>query len=146
MAGGWQGWGQKDHNGIAVDRVCLACGIRAEKVSGCVYDNHYTETPDGERLARLEVRVEHLEVQNSEIREEIHSLRAEHREDYQRLQESLQQLETRLLGNFQRFEEAQRSRADKQFLWVLGIVITMWVSIIALGATAVITVLNRLGA
>ena len=105
-----------------------------------------TETPDGEGLARLEVRVEHLEVQNSEIREEIHSLRAEHREDYQRLQESLQQLETRLLGNFQRFEEAQRSRADKQFLWVLGIVITMWVSIIALGATAVITVLNRLGA
>jgi hypothetical protein len=77
MAGGWQGWGQKDHNGIAVDRVCLACGIRAEKVSGCVYDNHYTETPDGERLARLEIRVEHVERAVEDIRNDIRDLRPE---------------------------------------------------------------------
>ncbi len=126
-----------------------------------------TDTPDGERLARLEIRVEHLGLQNSEIREDIRelredirALRAEHREDFRLLAERIQRLESQQQENFQTLQsqlqvfqsqnhremEAQRSRADKQFLWVLGIVITMWVSIIALGATAVITMLNRLGA
>ena len=118
-----------------------------------------TATPDGERLARLEVRVEHLELQNSEIRGDIRELRDDIRglrENFQRLesqqQENFQRLESQQQENFQTLQfqfqrdmEAQRSRTDKQFLWILGIVITMWVSIIALGAAAVINLLNRLG-
>jgi predicted nucleic acid-binding Zn-ribbon protein len=111
-----------------------------------------TETPDGERLARLETRAEHLELQGSEIRqdirdlrtevrEEIRALRTEHREDFQRLEAQIQRLESQLRQEL----EAQRSKADKQFRWTVGIVITVGLSIIALGATAFFTILNRIG-
>ena len=70
-----------------------------------------TESPDGERLARLETWVESLELHAAQIRDDIRELRA---------------------------------RMDRQFLWILGIIITMWVSLVALGVTAMITLLGRL--
>ena len=100
-----------------------------------------TDTPDGERLARLETRVEHLELQGSEIRqdirdlrtevrEEICALRTEHREDFQRVEAQVQQL---------------RVNSEKQFRWMVGIVITLGLSIIGLGAGAFFTILNSIG-
>jgi hypothetical protein len=40
---------------------------------------------------------------------------------------------------------AQRSRSDRQFLWTLGIIITMWVSLVVMWITSMLTILNRLG-
>ena len=53
------------------------------------------EIPDGERLARLETRVEHLEQEVLDIRQAIRDLSA---------------------------------KVDRNFLWTLGIIITMWVT------------------
>ena len=111
------------------------------------------ETPDGERLARLETRAEHLELQVSEIRQDIRDLRTEmrgeirtsrtehggeirasrteHREDFLRLEAQIQAL---------------RQDTERQFRWMVGIVITVGLSIIALGAGAFFTVLNRIEA
>ena len=71
-----------------------------------------TETPDGERLARLEIRVEHVEGQVAEIREDIRDI---------------------------------RSKMDRHFLWILGVIITMWLSLFAMWITTMLTVVNRLG-
>ena len=71
-----------------------------------------TETPDGERLARLEIRVEHLEGQAAEIRTDIRDI---------------------------------RSKMDRHFLWILGVIITMWLSLFAMWITTMLTVVNRLG-
>ena len=87
--------------------------------------------PDGERLARLETRAEHLELQVSEIRQDIRDLRTEHREDFLRLEAQIQAL---------------RQDTERQFRWMVGIVITVGLSIIALGAGAFFTVLNRIEA
>jgi hypothetical protein len=87
--------------------------------------------PDGERLARLETGAEHLELQVSEIRQDIRDLRTEHREDFLRLEAQAQQL---------------RQDTGRQFRWMVGIVITVGLSIIASGAGAFFTVLNRIEA
>ena len=71
-----------------------------------------TETPDGERLARLEIRVEHVEGQISELREDIRDI---------------------------------RSRMDRHFLWILGVIITMWLTLFAMWITTMLTVVNKLG-
>ena len=71
-----------------------------------------TETPDGERLARLEIRVEHLEGQAAEIRTDIRDI---------------------------------RSKMDRHFLWILGVIITMWLSLFAMWITTMLTVVNKLG-
>ena len=70
-----------------------------------------TETPDGERLARLEIRVENLERQVAEIREDIRDI---------------------------------RSKMDRHFLWILGVMITMWLSLFAMWITTMLTVVNKL--
>ena len=54
------------------------------------------EIPDGERLARVETRVEHLEQQILDVRQAIRDL---------------------------------SSKVDRNLLWNLGIVITMWVTV-----------------
>jgi hypothetical protein len=71
-----------------------------------------TEMPDGERLARLETRAEHLEQQNIEIRADLRDLRA---------------------------------KIDRNLLWILGGIITMWVSLAAMWVTSMLTLLNKLG-
>ena len=71
-----------------------------------------TEMPDGERLARVGTRVEHLERQVDAIRDDIRDI---------------------------------GSRTDRNFLWTLGIMITMWVSLAALFITISFTLPNRLG-
>ncbi len=71
-----------------------------------------TETPDGERLARLEIRAENLERQVAEIREDIRDI---------------------------------RSKMDRHFLWILGVNITMWLSVVAMWVTTMLTVVNKLG-
>ena len=71
-----------------------------------------TDTPDGERLARLEIRVEHVEGQIAEIREDIRDI---------------------------------RSKMDRHFLWILGVNITMWLSLSAMWITTMLTVVNKLG-
>ncbi len=64
------------------------------------YHNNCDRYADGEKLARLETRVDPLELQVSEIRrdirdlrtemrEEMGAVRAEHREDFQRLEVQL---------------------------------------------------------
>ena len=71
-----------------------------------------TEVPDGERLARVKTRVEHLERQVDAIRDDIRDI---------------------------------GSRTDRNFLWTLGIMITMWVSLAALFITISFTLPNGLG-
>ncbi len=71
-----------------------------------------TDTPDGERLARLEIRVEHVERQIAEIREDIRDV---------------------------------RSKIDRNLLWILGVNITMWLSLVAMWITTMLTVVNKLG-
>lgn len=63
------------------------------------------ETPDGERLARLEIRVENLELQVAQIRDAIRGLRRE-----------IQDLRTKI---------------DRNLLWTLGITIPMWATVMA---------------
>jgi hypothetical protein len=41
--------------------------------------------------------------------------------------------------------DSLRSRMDRQFLWILGIMITMWLSIAAMWITSMLAVLNKLG-
>ena len=65
-----------------------------------------TEMPDGERLARVETRVEHLERQLASVSDDIREL---------------------------------RSQMGRNFLWTLGIIITMWVSLAALFITVSFT-------
>lgn len=55
------------------------------------------EIPDGERLARVETRVEHLEQRMLALEQAIRDLSA---------------------------------KVDRNFLWTLGIIITMWVTVI----------------
>jgi len=64
--------------------------------------------PDGERLARVETRVEHLEQHMLALRQDIGQLR-----------QDLQQISRDL-----------HSKVDRNFLWTLGIIITMWVTVI----------------
>ena len=71
-----------------------------------------TEMPDGERLARLETRVEHLEQQNMEIRADLRAVGV---------------------------------KIDRNLLWILGVIITMWVSLAAMWITSMLTLLNKLG-
>ncbi|MBI4198185.1 MAG: hypothetical protein HY533_03650 [Chloroflexi bacterium] len=56
------------------------------------------QVPPGERLARLETRVEHLDGQLTELKRDIKDLSA---------------------------------KVDRNFVWSVGIVVTMWISIIA---------------
>ncbi len=81
-----------------------------------------TETPDGEGLARVETRLESLETMISDIRNDLREFRAEIREDLREI----------------------RNRMDKQFLWVLGIMFTMWISLFVLIASFMIAIINKL--
>ena len=69
------------------------------------------EIPDGERLARVETRVEHLEQQMLAVHQEIRDLRQEMRD----LRQEMRDLS---------------AKVDRQFLWTLGIIITMWITVI----------------
>ena len=71
-----------------------------------------TETPDGERLARLETRSENLEQAAQNIREDIRDL---------------------------------RNKIDRQFMWIIGIIITMWITIVGMWFASMLTLANRLG-
>ena len=55
------------------------------------------DIPDGERLARVEIRVEHLEQQMQEVTQVIRDL---------------------------------SSKVDRNLLWTLGVMITMWITVI----------------
>ena len=81
-----------------------------------------TETPDGERLARVETRLESLETLIRDIRNDLREFRAETREDLREI----------------------RNRTDKQFLWVMGVMFTMWISLFVLIATLMIAIINKL--
>ena len=71
-----------------------------------------TETHDGERLARVETRVEHLEGEAAEIKADIRGI---------------------------------RSKMDRHFPWILGVIITMWLSLFAMWITTMLTVVNKVG-
>ena len=92
-----------------------------------------TDTPDGERLARVETRLESLERQVGQVRGDILDVRAEVRDVRAEVRE--------VRAN----SDEQRARADRQFMWLLGIIITMWVSQVAMWFTLMLTVLNKLG-
>ena len=76
------------------------------------------EAPYGKRLARVGTRLESLEHRVSQIEDEIQCIRAE-----------IRKLE---------------AKVDKYFLWTLGIIIAMWVSLVTLGVAGMITLLGRL--
>ena len=84
------------------------------------------DTPDGERLARLEARVENVERGIHDIREDIRGLREDNRD----LRTEIQVL---------------RSSTDRKFLWVLGTVITMWITSFVLWFTTILALVNRMG-
>ena len=96
-----------------------------------------TDTPDGERLARVEVRLDSLDQQCSDIRAYIREQRAEIRELRAEMQESFwaHQAEMRDI----------RSDANKKLLWMLGIIITMWISLVTIWGTFMFIPLNKLG-
>ena len=54
------------------------------------------DVPDGERLARLETRVEHVDLEILDLRQAIRDLSA---------------------------------KVDRNFLWTLGLIITMWITV-----------------
>ena len=87
------------------------------------------EIPYGERLAPLETRVEHVEQQVAQIRDDIRNLRDYVRGKVGSLREEIGDLRTRM---------------DRQFLWILGIIITMWISLVVLSITATISLSNKL--
>ena len=70
-----------------------------------------TETPDGERLARVENRVEPLEGEAAEIKADLQDI---------------------------------KSKLDRHLLWILGVIITMWLSLVAMWITTMFTVVNKL--
>ena len=92
-----------------------------------------TESPDGERLARVETRLENLETLIGDLRNDLREFRSETRENFREFRsethENLRELRTRM---------------DKQFLWVLGIMFTMWISLFVLIATFMIAIINKL--
>ena len=61
------------------------------------------DIPPGERLARLETRVEHIEHRLGELVEDIRELRQDVR--------------------------ALDGKIDRTLLWILGIMMTMWVTL-----------------
>ena len=67
-----------------------------------------TEAPEGERLARVESKVESLIRDMSEVRADIRELRTE-----------IGGLRSELKGAI-----------DRNFLWTLGIILAMWVTLI----------------
>ena len=95
------------------------------------------DTPDGERLARVEVRLDSLDQQCADIRADIREQRAEIRELRAEMQESFRahQAEMRDI----------RSDANKKFLWMLGIIIAMWISLVTIWGTFMFILLNKLG-
>ena len=88
-----------------------------------------TDTPDGERIARVETRLENLEQQIVEIRQDIRELRQEMLQIAQSILDEMRDI---------------RNRMDKQFLWILGVMFTMWISLFVLIATFMIAVINKL--
>lgn len=56
------------------------------------------QVPSGERLARLETRVEHLDSQVNELKRDVKDL---------------------------------ASKVDRNFVWTIGIIVTMWLTVIA---------------
>ena len=72
------------------------------------------DVPEGERLVRVESNVESLIRAMSEVRADIRDLRSDMKD--------------------------LRAMADRNFLWTLGIIIPMWVTIIV---AIVVTILVR---
>ena len=89
-----------------------------------------TDTPDGERLARLEVRVENVERGIQDIRDDIRGLREDNRD----LRTEMRDLRTEI--------QVLRSSTDRKFLWVLGTVITMWITSFVLWGTTLLALVN----
>ena len=85
-----------------------------------------TETPDGERLARLETRYENLERATQDIREDIRGLREDNRD-------------------LRKDNLDLRNKIDRQFMWIVGIIITMWITLVVMWVTSMLALLNRLG-
>ena len=92
-----------------------------------------TDTPDGERLARLEARVENVERGIQDIRDDIRGLREDNRD----LRTEMRELRTEI--------QVLRSSTDRKFLWVLGTVITMWITSFVLWFTTMLALVNRIG-
>ena len=96
-----------------------------------------TDTPDGERLVRVEVRLNSLDQQCRDIQADIREQRAEIRELRAEMQEGFRSHQAELRDI--------RSDANKKFLWMLGIIITMWISLAAMWAASMFILLNKLG-
>ena len=136
-----------------------------------------TDTPDGERLARVETRLENLETLVGDLRndlrefraethenlresrvetqEDLRAFRAETQEDLREFraetQENLREFRVETQENLREFRVETRenlrdirNRMDKQFLWILGVMFTMWISLFVLIATLMIAIINKL--
>ena len=125
-----------------------------------------TDTPDGERLARVETRLENLETLVGDLRNDLREFRAETHENLREsrveTQEDLREFRAETQENLREFRvETQenlrefrvetrenlrdiRNRMDKQFLWILGVMFTMWISLFVLIATLMIAIINKL--
>ena len=79
-----------------------------------------------ERLARLEGRVEELSKRVDDLRSDMNIRFSELRNDINHLRSDIRRLEDRL---------------ESRFKWFMGILITMWTTIIATLITIVLTVL-----
>ena len=73
------------------------------------------EAPEGERLAKVEADVESLVRETGEVRADLRNLRSEVQSVRVEMQSGLDRVNARI---------------DRNFLWTLGVMITMWVSII----------------
>ena len=101
------------------------------------------DTPDGERLARVEVRLDSLDQQCSDIRADIREQRAEIREQRAEIRELLAEMQEGIRAHQAEMRDV-RSDANKKFLWILGIMITMWISLFALITTFMTAIINKL--
>ncbi len=92
--------------------------------------------------------MESLENTVSEIREDIRESRAENREAIRELRAEMRDIRSDMQEGIRAHQTEMRdirSKIDRQFLWVLGIMFTMWISLFALITTFMTAIINKLG-
>jgi uncharacterized membrane protein len=92
------------------------------------------DVPEGERLAKVEANVETLIRDMSEVRADIRDLRSDMRDLRADMGSGMNDLRTVVAQN----AKDLRAVADRNFMWTLGIIIPMWVTIIVAIVVAIL--------
>ena len=102
------------------------------------------DIPEGERLARIEFAVETLVRESSEYRADLRELRTELRSGFTEIRAEMQSRFAEMDSKFAEMQSSINSvrndartdldrlntKIDRNFLWTLGIMIPMWITII----------------